>query len=488
MEKRWILVSARYDGLVKKAVNMLSGTISEYISYVLPVKISTTLSTDDLTGNNLLVIGCGNDNPLLQECKTKAFLDLPQKPESYAVYVGENPLAPQNQMIAIAGYDEQGLLYGCMDFCNKYCGDIVYRHGDIWSETFFVHPFDRKLNSWKTSVSPAIQTRAIWTWGHVIYDYRQFFDNMVRLRLNEIVIWNDCAPLNAAEVVTYAHSLGIKVIWGFAWGWNTDCEKMLNELNEQSLATIKSSVLLTYEKEYADTGADGIYFQSFTELHQDNVGGKCVAELVTDLVNDVSTALLEKYPSLHIQFGLHATSVKTHLDVLRKVDPRIHIIWEDCGAFPYNYSADEISGFDETLTVTKSLLSLRGENERFGAVLKGLLKLDWNNFEHFSAPYILGERSSICLKKRQADKTNLWKITQAGWLGHAEYARKIISLMEKEGNTPIVQFLVEDSVFENEIMLPVALFAEMLWNPDADIHELTEQVAKYPCVSFASLY
>lgn len=38
---------------------------------------------------------------------------------------------------------------------------------------------DFELNS-----RPAVKNRGIWTWGHVIYDYRSFIDNMVMLKLN----------------------------------------------------------------------------------------------------------------------------------------------------------------------------------------------------------------------------------------------------------------------------------------------------------------
>lgn len=38
---------------------------------------------------------------------------------------------------------------------------------------------DFELNS-----RPAVKNRGIWTWGHVIYDYRSFIDNMVMLKLS----------------------------------------------------------------------------------------------------------------------------------------------------------------------------------------------------------------------------------------------------------------------------------------------------------------
>ena len=46
------------------------------------------------------------------------------------------------------------------------------------------------------SAAPALENRGLWTWGYVIYDYRRYLDNMARLKLNMLVVWNDCAPRN----------------------------------------------------------------------------------------------------------------------------------------------------------------------------------------------------------------------------------------------------------------------------------------------------
>lgn len=46
---------------------------------------------------------------------------------------------------------------------------------------------------------------------------------MACMRLNQLTLWNDHLPLNAADIIAYAHSYGIEVIWGFAWGWSTNC-------------------------------------------------------------------------------------------------------------------------------------------------------------------------------------------------------------------------------------------------------------------------
>ena len=477
MEYRWLLVYDRYDGLAKKAANLLSGTVSGLLGYVLPVKPASQLTGEDMAAHDLICLG-DSSNPVLRACIGEGLLTMPGKAEGYGILVGKNPLAPERQLVAVCGEDDAGLFYGCADFCGRYCGDLLYRDGYLWDRNHFNAPMERPLAPWSISAAPAIPTRAIWTWGHVIYDYRGFLENMAKLRLNEIVIWNDRAPLNADDVAEYAHSLGIKVIWGFAWGWDTGCKVELERLDDAALLRLRESVLETYDREYARAKGDGIYFQSFTELNEDAVGGKCIAEVVTDLVNDIAGALLEKYPQLHIQFGLHATSVKTHRDIIARTDPRVHIVWEDCGAFPWHYETDKTENFEETLAFTASLLTLRGENERFGAVLKGMMNLDWHAFEHFTAPYILGERTAAYIERRTGEKERLWKYVQAGWMKNLPLVQKTVSCIARGSASPIVEALVEDGMLESRIMLPTALYAALLWEPDRDITELLEETAR----------
>lgn len=479
METRWMLVTDSYEGIEKRAVNLLYAAIAGYFDEVLPVRMAQSVTQAELEAHHVIWVEKNAERA-------------PQEAEGYAIEVGESAFRPGRQMVRITGHDAAGVLYGCMDFCGQYCGNVIYKNRDLWSDATYDHPFEGTLNPWKTCAVPAIKTRALWTWGHVIYDYRKYLDNMARLRLNEIVIWNDVVPLNARDVVAYAHELNIRVVWGFSWGWGVSCAKILENYNEDALLELKREVMETYEREYLQTGCDGIYFQSFTELHDDQVNGLCIADQVTQLVNCIAGALLEKYPDLHIQFGLHATSVKNHLDALKKVDRRVHIVWEDCGSFPYHYEPDRVADFEETAAFTREIAQLRGREERFGAVFKGMLKLDWGKFEHFSQPYILGERTDSVLHARLMKKSRIWKTLQADWLKNAECVRKMIEWLAaqdkaSEGKASIIEALVEDGVFEQEIMLPVALYAQMLWTPDIPAADLIGQVAKYPHVRFANV-
>ena len=497
MEKPFVLITDHYQGLTKKGVNLLAGTLSTQFGYaVLPVLTYENASEQILSESTVIAVGCIATHPILAKYAARGIITVPKAHEGYAIHVGKDADDREKSVILIAGADEAGVLYGCADFCHKYLARLG-GEGYIFKTAHFDNIFsERGLIPFSLSTAPKIPTRAIWTWGHMIYDYRGFFDHMARLRLNEAVIWNDCCPINAEEIVAYAHSLGIKIVWGYAWGWDQSrrLAATVAESNEETLSRIKNKAIEVYETQYAGIG-DGIYFQSFTEIEEESVNGKSVADLVVRLVNDTAAELLSRHPDLHIQFGLHATSVKTKTDVIAKTDPRVYIVWEDCGAFPYSYRSDDrghmqyayrndfTTSFEETLSLTEKLVTLRGEDERFGAVLKGLVCLDWERFEHFSKPYVMGEYPKEFIRQRTSLKAPLWKNVTAGWLRNAELARKTVSLVAQKGDAPILEMLVEDGIFENEIPFPVALLAEMLWDPDRDTDAMLEEVAKYPFIS-----
>ena len=496
MEKPFVLVTDRYQGLSKKGVNLLAGTLASHLGYtVLPV-LSYEKTTDALLSESTVIaVGRTETHPILKKYAERGILCVPDAENGYAIHVGKDIENEEKSIILIAGADELGVLYACTDFCNKYLARLSLE-GWYYRDGHFKQLLDGGLFPFSLSTEPRIPTRAIWTWGHMIYDYRGFFDNMARLRLNEAVIWNDRCPLNAEDIVSYAHSLGIKIVWGYAWGWDqsSTLEKTVAESDDAMLLRIKEKAIDTYEKEYSGLG-DGIYFQSFTEIEKASVNGKSVADLVVRLVNETAGELLARYPDLHIQFGLHATSVKTKTDIIAKVDPRVYIVWEDCGAFPYSYRSDDRGhtkyshrtdlspSFEETIALTDTLVTLRGEGERFGTVLKGLVCLDWGRFKHFSHPYVMGEYPMEFIKARAAIKSPLWKNVTSGWLRNADLARETVALIAKKNAAPIVEMLVEDGCLEDSIPLPVAILSEMLWDPDRDTGALLEEVARYPiCV------
>lgn len=465
--KKVAIIHGRLENSVqKKAIEALSQIILDYtVEYPVCFEYSKCA---DYSKFRCIYIGTKESNAYIKE-KGKGNLI---KPEGYEITV-------KNNTAIIEGGDDAGVFYGCMDFYNKYIVSLEYTDDD---NTFWLNPFENDgMTDFEYSSAPSIKDRGIWTWGHVIYDYRGFFDNMAKLKMNTVIIWNDFVPVNAKEMIEYAHSVNVKVIFGFSWLWDVDCAKAdLKNLDKFSVEIFEK-----YEREYAALGLDGIYFQSFTELQTEEIGGVLIADAVTDFVNKTTKLFFDKYPNLELQFGLHATSVKKRLNYIKNVDNRVRIVWEDCGSFPFSYLPSNVKDFDDTCILTKEIASLRGNDDCFGVVTKGLTKLDWSTFEHPQGPQFIGTSSKYMKENRIIRKRRIWRYLQAFWLTNADKAHEMTRLMSdlKKGDLYITA-LVEDGMFEEKIMFPIALFSEMMWDCETDTNKMINEVALRNYVDF----
>ena len=448
-----ILTPQNPTGLICRAVEILSSTLLDYtVAYPVCCTEGTLSEPADF---HCIHIGTKQTNDYIRT-HSAAKLTLP---EEYAIAVSDST-------VMIEGYDDAGVLYGAIDFYREYLMSCEYpsdarihRHDILSSDT---------LPACFLQSAPAVRERGLWTWGHVIYDYRGYLDNMMMLKMNCVIIWNDFLPSNAREIIAYAHARNIRVIWGFAWLWDTDCAKFdMHTLRDQS-----AGILEKFEREFAGIDVDGIYFQTFTELGTDNINGVLIAEAAADFVNHTAEMFYRRWPEMEIQFGLHAESVRSRLEFLRRVDPRIRIVWENCGAFPFSYQPNQVAGFDETAAFVREIAHLRGEGERFGAVTKGLVNLDWSQFVHSRGSHCIGVSNARFKHNRVDRKAPIWKFVQASWIANADYAQEMIRIMADEtGGDLCICGLLEDGMFEDGIQYPTALFARMLWNCREDIRK-----------------
>lgn len=466
MKKIVIVYGNNLTALQRKAIEQLSATCLEYAGeYPVCVKYDKSFDTQD---TRVIYIGTKENNPRVAETSDVTLT----KAEEYYIRV-------QGDVILIQGFDDAGVLYGAIDFYHQYVLRYVhhdsrpgYRNMFVWDDWF---DFNRQS-------APSVSDRGIWTWGHVIYDYKKYLDNMMLLKMNRIVIWNDFVPFNANEIVEYAHACNIKVIWGFSWLWDISC----NRVDPRNLDGKDKEIFAKFTREYADIKGDGIYFQTFTELTEENVNGVLVADAATEFVNKTAKLFYEKYPDIQIEFGLHATSVKNRLAFIAKVDPRIKIVWEDCGAFPFDYLASKIDNFEETKAFVGEIANLRGKDDSFGVVTKGITNLDWGKFRHLTGRQNIGVSREITRSRLSAERQGIWKYVQACWMINADKALEMAEEMRrlKDGKLS-VDALVEDGIFEDNIMFPVALYAEILWDTQVPIKNLMKEVALRNYVTFA---
>lgn len=466
MKKFAIVYGMMENGIQKRAVEELSVILLDYMpEYPICLKYG---ERNDLSEYRCIYIGTRENNPYIKAASQAAL----SREEEYRIRV-------KNDTVIIEGYDDAGTLYGVLDFYNKYIVRYEYPDTDRYWVNFVLKD---KLPNFEYSSFPSVKQRGLWTWGHVIYDYKGYLDHLMKLKMNSVIIWNDFVPVNAKEIVEYAHSCNIKVIWGFAWLWDTDCTKFdLNALEGKS-----EEIFAKYEREYADIGADGIYFQTFTELNKDNIGGVVIAEAAAKFVNYTAALFYDKYLEMEIQFGIHATSVKNRLDFIKTVDPRIRIVWENCGSFPFSYIPKDVEDFEKTKSFVRTAARLRGADDRFGVVTKGLVKLDWSQFEHLEGAHYLGVSSKFVKENRAERKKRIWRYIQAYWLTYADKAYEIVKEIYCLKNGDVcISALVEDGMFEENIMYPVALYSEMLWDCSADLKKMMSEVALRNYISFA---
>ena len=453
--KKWYIV----HGDNAEALKLVFASVSRYtaVSCVRPEQLTDEIKRD----GSLIYIG------------VKGLLTVPKDGYRIKAFRNENG----NEVVLLDGDGYANELYAAVDFENVYLVKAI--DADTHMPTYFFNDIfgTYPLPEYDESFTPFIKERALWSWGYVIYDYKGYIDHMLRLKLNELIIWSDFPPENADEVVAYAHKKGVRIIWGFSWGWSTSCGD--THIGTEELEKMIDKSAATYERDYAHLGGDGIYFQTFTETKEEKIGGMLIAKAAVTLVNKTATKILKNHPDLKIQFGLHATSVRDKLAYIREVDPRVTILWEDCGAFPYAYIPKARGDFEETLLFTEKIKNLRDGG--FGTLFKGMSVLNWDTFRHQPGPYVLGEHSRKTVTEKAEEKRKYWKYLQAYWLANAKYVKKTVEALDS--NT-LVAALVEDGAFEEKLWFPVALYAEILWDPHRDTETILSKAALLPDVCF----
>ena len=455
----WKIIYASYEGVARRAVQLLSreagGLIIRepevYSIYVLPCEREGCE-----VSKNAFFVGTYADSPTV-----RAHVGADEIPkDGFLVRVIENPADPEGRLVLLTAHTEQELYYAVVSFLDDYIPAFAPDH---CPNPMPDHIFDKPLPAFSYTESPAFETRSVFTWGHSFNDYRAYIENMARLKLNELIIWNDYLPLNIDDIIEYAHSFGIRVILGYSWGWREISSKA-EVITEEEVTALRDKVIEQYRSVYSATNCDGIYFQSFTERRDETVSERPIAEIVTEFVNGTAEALFALKPDLRLLFGLHATSVKSWLPAIANVDPRIEIYWEDCGAFPYSYSPG-MPGEDEfrdMLAFTEQLLSLRG-GAGVGLVFKGVMMLDWSRFAMQGGPYIMGDNAKRIANHDRRLRANAWRIYSAHWTVSGRKAHELVNYVKDHRRGDVSICLA--GTFDGGIYLPEALAAQMMRRP-----------------------
>ncbi len=485
----WKIIYHSFQGMQKRAVELVNEEAGRFLIRTEGVHTFYVLPCEQEGAEipcNAFIIGRYDESPLV-----RSLVDEKEIPVGGYLYkVMQKPDDCNMRYVVLTGFDDVSVYYAACAYFDEYVYENAPVHGGLsFPEGIYesITPEyevnqEKRMPSLSRGGKPTAKYRSVFTWGHTINDYRKYIKNLSRLKVNQIILWNEFVPVNMKEIVEYAHSFGIEVLNGFSWGWSAVQKDMAN-FQLDTLLALKKNVIERYEKEYAPLGADGIYFQSFTEMTNSEINGVPVAKIVTDFVNDTVEELYRRYPDLQIQFGLHATSVRNHLEEIACVDKRVAIIWEDGGSFPFAYIPEIKSeeDFDATLAFMKKLIHLRSDAP-VGMMLKGFMTIDWERFAHQSGPFILGENHQSISKFDEDLTSERWRSFSAGWLKYGAYARKFIEIAKAEGGERVIFSFAEK--FTDDVYFPEALCTEMFFDSSREFSTLVKATAQRDYVKF----
>lgn len=475
-QKDWKIIYSNYGGVSKRAINLLSKEAGRFIireEMVYSIYVIPTEREGCEISKNAFFVGLYDESETIRK-----FVSESEVPEGgYAVKVMRNPDDEEGSFVFLTARCERELFYAVVSFLDDYIYDNAPSGG---ANTMADQIFDHPLPECSYSRVESHKTRSVFTWGHSINDYRAYIDNLARVKINEVIIWNDYIPVNIDDIIDYAHSYGISVVLGFSWGWREIGNKVA-EITDEKIREVKESVIRNYRENYACVGCDGIYFQSFTERKEEAVGGKLIAEIVTDFVNDIAEELWKITPSLRLIFGLHATSVRSSLGEISRINPKIEILWEDCGSFPFNYASyvNDEAKYEETLKYVGEILNLRG-GRGVGFAFKGLMMLDWTKAVGQSGPYVMGENADYIADHDRRLRAKAWRKYSADWACYGEYAERMIKFINEHQREDAAMCIA--GTFDGGIYLPYAMYAEMFCGVEESYGKMLRRVSRRACI------
>ena len=320
-------------------------------------RLSTTLVSKAQQGSaamkNAVVIGTATSNPTVAKLIKSEFIEAESHQQGYSIKCGPNPKNVSEWLLVVAGADDAGVLYGLRDLEHFEMKNFKVSDGRIDAS-----PFSRMDY-------PRIEYRGHWVWGCNMPDKKGWLENMSQWKMNELIHWDNYPPKKAKEYVDFAHSRGVRVIWGFGWGWEPTWNFTLPaEFNHGvgkgvqmcgsdtfNKEFFKREILRKIREDYVPTGCDGVYFQSFTETPKckcERCKQKSMGAIMLEFVNPLIDAIKTEFPDLWVSCGVHANF--GIYDELKDLDPRCNIYWENC----------------------PSGTSIRGELEDFGYINKSL--------------------------------------------------------------------------------------------------------------------
>ena len=467
--REWKCVYSSVEGPQGKALKILTETVTKHTMrdhqtttpHVFAMEKDGTLI--ERAKKHRIVVGMPSENTTLAKYLKPG--DVPKG--GYLIRtVSENG----SHSILIAGDTPEAVLWGVFDFADVALHEIAMKGlGDklpVGRQVRLEHVFSiRNMPEYERRCEPENEVRSLFTWGYMIDDYRSFFREMARARLNRIIVWNKYPPVNSDAVVREAHDWGIKVYWGFAWGWQ---HNMCANSPTRDLSKLADDIVAEWRSVWKPLSGDGIYFQTFTEQEREDINGRSIASMAVEVVNAASRRIHAESPDTDIVFGLHAMSVKNRLAEIEQTDKNIEILWEDCGGFPYH----EETGNPDAGFVMKMTDTLRP----VGLVWKCQLRQDWTCWAHQSGPFMLGEAGEWALARDRAVAKPLHRAFDSDWIKRGRIAYDHLKAIRSAGRK--VKELNVVTEYNPPFAFSTLLQTEMFWSTKEPYETLLDRALR----------
>lgn len=316
----------------------------------------------------------------------------------------------------------------------------------------------------------------LWTWGGKVFHWKRYLDHMQLSGMDRVVLWHDRVPANARAIQDYARALGIAVIWGFNWSWNSPV--CLN--SESDAGEWRDRVLTILNDEYAPLDPDGICFQvGGTEFDfecrlgcavcRQAYGGGGVGDLYVKFAGTIIEAVRQQYPTLKLYANVHLGGVHRSFEALKVLDPSINIMWEDLPGpkrhlevpFAYDWTDDDTAVTKTTLARVRRMCELRGPAEDVAFIVKGFPN-HWGGGD----PMLLEPVDLKALATVYQDKWDQAAVYCEKRLADALAVFRIIA--ESPARCKTVLLLVEHGLWEYRRYYPAMLIVEALNDPFRD--------------------
>jgi hypothetical protein len=455
----WKVVYSSAEGPEGRAIEVLTERLGPYFlreghlstTFVLPLEKDGWEPVG--TKRDMVVIGVPVKNATL-----KALLGTAAVPAGG--YLIKTFHAKGRNIVLLAGDTPEAVLWATFDFLDVVAPDLERQlagHGGRYAGTFFRA---KKIPSFQCVREPETPVRSVFSWGHVVDDCRTLFRSMARARFNRAILWNDQYVVNAREVVDIAHSWGVKVYWGFSWGWTLSGKNP----KDFDLRKIEDGIVSEWRDKWRLMGGDGIYFQSFTETSNATIGGRQIPEAVTELVNNVARRIKAEAPGTDIVFGLHSNSMKRRgaAEAIAKVDPSIEVLWENCGGFPFWECDLNGKGGPDVALCDRALAN----NSLVGFAWKAQIRMDWPNYVSPAGPFLLGCAGRKVLERDMEVTTARLASYDEEWIANGRVAWELIRHLREGEKAPCEFNAVVEQV--SSYAFATQCQAELFWSSKED--------------------